>query len=394
MLLSQTAPAGAALTPHLLSPALVNMATHMFSQGWTVIGSLYKTPRLHPWKEPDRQQLLEWAITDLKTGAANSLNLRLSDTGTIALDCDFASRELTDCFLDSLAHYLAMPRKSLYTCAGARGCKVFFHCDRSGFVRRLPQTLGPGLTSVPAGLKADTVLEIKTTVSTFAGMHSFWGSDGIVYGPYPGTRFIACAAPSQLPSVNHNDIDMIEELYTRIVSAARAFYVPAQAPASPQQQPAAPAPYMAPGYYQVTAAAVAWFLEYVPAEEYPGITQGGETRAMSNYRALAPLLEALGLYDALGYLAGVYEPDELSAALTAPAPGPDIQGELRREFETNSYTRYQLHNRATRAEALMRDLHRQLRRRALAAGLESAAMFSTRMLYKILYEHNLSGGAQ
>lgn len=383
MLLSQIMPEGVQLTEYMLGGALMNGASMMYQNGWTVIGSRYKTPNLHPWKTPAREELLTMALANLQSGRANSINIRLTDTSTVALDCDFASHDLTEAFIAAVAAYMAVPRSALHTVCGARGCKVFFRCRMDGLMRRIPQYLGPRLTSMAGLASTDTALEVKTTVSTVAGMHSFWTQDGIVYGPYPGTSYICEVRPGDLIEVQREDLDMMKSIYDRIVSSSRAYFSPGEDSR----------PYEAPGYAQVTAAAVALFFESCPGTVSHSTNlcslQRPDEYEMKHHE---PLYTALGLYEAWScvcshFWPGTVLPGYMKHAL--PPDRPDVLGRL--TIDPRGTTRLALHNAARRAEELFRRLHTILYKRALKLRLNVNEHTSTTALYKALYEHN-SGG--
>ena len=86
---SLTGPHGGPCTPADFINLLSQVESGMYARGWTVIGSIFKASRLHPWKLPNRETIHNWTQSDLAAMRANALNLRLSDTNTIALDCDF-----------------------------------------------------------------------------------------------------------------------------------------------------------------------------------------------------------------------------------------------------------------------------------------------------------------
>ena len=200
-------------------------ALKMYKNGWTIIGSYFKASSLHPWKNPTKEQLKDWAISDFNAGRANSINLRLSDSQVIALDCDFPNEGLTRDFIKALPGLLSIMPNRLFTCCGAKGCKVFFRYSSELYQnQRLPSKLGLTAYEPQTGLKHE--LEIKTTLSTVLGMHSAIGDengrliDYLVYSHYPKTKPIAKAKPSDLPKVGFNDVQAIEALYNNLILSA------------------------------------------------------------------------------------------------------------------------------------------------------------------------------
>lgn len=193
----------------------------MYQNGWSIIGSYFKTPKLHPWKAPSKEELASWAVSDFQSGRANSINLRLTDSDVIALDCDFPSPELTQKFINALPCLLSLMPNRLYTCAGGKGCKVFF---RYFSEIQAPNKLGVTAYSPDTNQKHE--LEIKTTLSTVLGMHSALGDaqgrliDYTVYSWYPNTNSIATAKPSDLPSIRNFELLAIESLYNTLIQGA------------------------------------------------------------------------------------------------------------------------------------------------------------------------------
>ena len=205
---------------HTLATAL-----QMYENGWSIIGSYFKAPNLHQWKDPTKEQLKDWAISNFKAGRANSINLRLSDSQVIALDCDFPNEDITAKFIASLPCLLSIMPNRLYTCSGGKGCKIFFRYESSIYgSKKLPSKLGFTAYDPQTGSKHE--LEIKTTLSTVLGMHSAIGDengrliDYKVYGWYPNTRGIALVKPSELPAIGYSEIKDIQALYNNIVLSA------------------------------------------------------------------------------------------------------------------------------------------------------------------------------
>lgn len=197
----------------------------MYKNGWTVIGSYFKASKLHPWKETTKEQLKQWAISDFQLGRANSINLRLNDSQVIALDCDFPNEQLTKDFIKALPCVLSIMPNRPYTCAGGKGCKVFFKLHNSFYSPdKLPTKLGRIAYDPSTQLKHE--LEIKTTLSTVLGLHSAIGDsnnilqDYRVYSAYPGTKLIAAAKPDDLPLICVKDLKAIEVLYNNLIQAA------------------------------------------------------------------------------------------------------------------------------------------------------------------------------
>ena len=180
---------------------LRNLEVGMFDLGWAVIGSFNKIPNLHPWKAPKRELLHLWAQQNLLSGRANSLNLRLADTDTIALDCDFHSPELMQLFMRLLQDYLLLAPSQLYTCCGKKGGKIFFRYPKATPDERLPRQLGP--TAYSAGHGNDAAykqeLELKSDVSTVAGLYGKVNGREVVYGPYADYKFVCNTRPMDLP---------------------------------------------------------------------------------------------------------------------------------------------------------------------------------------------------
>ena len=192
----------------------------MHEHGWAVIGSQGKLPNLHPWKECSAHDLYSLATANLQRGKANSLTLRLADTGTVALDCDFRDSHLMQRFTEALGCYLGLVPSELFTCHGKKGGKLFFQLlVQQSPTLYIPRSLGmPVYTQGHAGdndFKQE--LEVKRDLSTFAGVYGSVNGSTIVYGPYASYAYIADATPEQLPSLTWESLLRIEVLYRRVL---------------------------------------------------------------------------------------------------------------------------------------------------------------------------------
>lgn len=192
----------------------------MHEHGWAVIGSQGKLPNLHPWKECSANDLYSLASANLQRGKANSLTLRLADTGTIALDCDFRDPHLMQRFTEALGCYLGLEPSELFTCHGKKGGKLFFQL----LVQQSPTLHIPRSLGVPVytqGHASDNdfkqELEVKHDLSTFAGVYGAVNGSTIVYGPYAHYAYIADATPEQLPTITYESLLRIEGLYRRVL---------------------------------------------------------------------------------------------------------------------------------------------------------------------------------
>lgn len=196
-----------------LAVTLARRAQALNDAGWTVIGSYFKKSCLHPWKNPPREQLLAWALEDFASFEANSLNLRLDGTDVIALDADFPDSGLTKRFLQELVLQHLLPEDRIFTVQGGKGCKVFFRT--SGSRPRLPHVIGPiCYPQGQAGLDSGkTLLEIKTDLSTVFGAYSCSDFPAL-YCEFPGTRYIALAAPKELPVLAWEDFPRVKNIIT------------------------------------------------------------------------------------------------------------------------------------------------------------------------------------
>ncbi len=194
----------------------------MFHRGWTVIGSVFKASKLHPWKDPVREQLHKWTQADLIAHRANALNLRLTDNGVIALDCDFNDWVLMSRFMSALQLRLGLQKEQLFTCAGKKGGKIFFRFQSFDGYDQLPRTLGP--TVYLKGHVGDgsfkQELEVKSDLSTIAGLYGPVDpvtGDGIVYGPYADYPYIVDASPADLPTITSLELQGLGELMLNLV---------------------------------------------------------------------------------------------------------------------------------------------------------------------------------
>lgn len=215
------APDGGPVSMPYFNGYLWALAQRMYSRGWTVIGSRFKIPNLHPWKANSRSALYFWAKEDLNMMRANSLNLRLADTSTIALDCDFNDPKLMEEFVGEVQAFMSVPKQSLFTCSGKKGGKLFFRFMGSNLEAKPPRQLGPEVyTPGHAGEKNyKQELEIKSDLSTFAGLYGLNEEKRlIIYGPYADFPFIGDAWPEALVPITLQEIDAIEQIYRRLVS--------------------------------------------------------------------------------------------------------------------------------------------------------------------------------
>lgn len=216
-----TGPNGGPITLSYFNGYLLEVGKAMYGRGWTVIGSRFKTPNLHPWKLPSREDLFYWMQQNLMACRANSLNLRLADTKTIALDCDFNDAKLMDSFVAEMQRYLGLPKNALYTCAGKKGGKLFFTFMSTNVADKPPRSLGPVVyTKGHAGDSSfKQELEVKSDLSTFAGLYGLNADKRmIIYGPYKDLPYIATASPKQLPVLTTADLQSLSQIYKRLVS--------------------------------------------------------------------------------------------------------------------------------------------------------------------------------
>lgn len=200
---------------------LLKIADTMYRRGWTVIGSRFKLPNLHPWKLATRDDLLYFANNDLLTLQANSLTLRLADSRVIALDCDFNDPGLMHKFVDKVLEHLSLKKEDVYTASGKKGGKLFFTYSPLSNTDKTPRSLGPAVfTAGHAGEKGfKQELEVKSDLSTFAGLYGLNEQERmLMYGPYEDFPYIAQATPDDLRTINHLDLMKISEIYTRLVT--------------------------------------------------------------------------------------------------------------------------------------------------------------------------------
>lgn len=229
MLLSSLAAPGQQPDPIAVHNAVPGVYDRMYANGWTVIGSQFKTPKLHPWKGVPREELFNLAHKNYRCMKANSINIRLADTSTMAFDCDFHDEWLMEEFLARVKAYMVLKDSDVWTCTGGKGGKVFFTL-RHLKGTKTPRRLGPDAWDLqaPPGRRKNE-LEIKTDLSTVAGFHSpingdqGYAVDYVLYGPMPGTGFIADARPDQLPIITLRDINGLESIYLNLLACRAAF---------------------------------------------------------------------------------------------------------------------------------------------------------------------------
>lgn len=202
------------MTEEDLKQSLHRTAQGMYDDGWTVIGSRFKTPNLRPWKDTPRELLLQWCHEDIDSGRCNSLNLRLADSNVMALDCDFPDNTITNKLIRELAGSYLM--RDFWTVCGAKGCKIFFRAK--GHLNKMPTVLGPiAYTKGHAGEAAyKHMLELKTTVATVFGRYPV--DDDKIYNEYQGTKFIVMAKPEDLPELDVKELQHIAAAYRGIVA--------------------------------------------------------------------------------------------------------------------------------------------------------------------------------
>ncbi len=147
-------------------------ALSLYEQGWTVIGSQFKSPKVAQWSTKSREELMQQACNDFQQGKANSINLRLKDSNVIAFDCDFNDPALMRDFIEVLPFVVGIQPDQYFTCTGGKGGKVFFkYVPPLNGSEHLPAKLG--LTAFnPQDNNNKQELEIKRHVSTVFGMHS------------------------------------------------------------------------------------------------------------------------------------------------------------------------------------------------------------------------------
>lgn len=217
----------------LLQADTVLLADKLYSNGWTVIGSICKAPKIIGWNRLSKEELKAKADLDFKNSyfnfdgvlchKANSITLRLADNGVIALDCDFHNKLLTDSFINTLRRFL-LSDKPLYTCAGAKGCKVFF--KYVGDSDDLPRDLGQQFIDPHAPQSENNTqhLEVKSNISAVFGIHSFLTNDVLLYGSYIdpyGSQYkhISEASPSDLIELNRKQLRLIEQIYLNLCAS-------------------------------------------------------------------------------------------------------------------------------------------------------------------------------
>ena len=215
-------------SPHVSTPVTMQeflahvrtLEQSMYERGWTMIGSRNKVPNLHKWKDPSREEMHQWAQDNLQSAIANSLNIRLADTSTIALDCDFNSPELMQAFITVLRAYLFLSPDEIYTCAGKKGAKIFFRYLQVDPDESLPRALGYDCYSPHHDQDNDfkQVLEIKSDLSTMAGLYGKVNNKMVVYGPYEFYQYIAAASPYDLPKLTLADIQALNWRYCAVCS--------------------------------------------------------------------------------------------------------------------------------------------------------------------------------
>lgn len=210
---------------------MARLAESLYLAGWSVIGSLYKTPKLHPWKAPSKQELYELALANLSSGRANAINLRLSDTNTIALDLDIHDPDIARDIVAGIQYSLGLTDQTTFTCTGSKGCKIFFRTK--GHESDLPREIGQTVYT-QAGAKVQ--VEVKTTLSTVAGLHSEVEyplepgkySDYVLYVPYvyswPATphkrrccAFICATPPNRLPTITTAELQAISDTCSMVL---------------------------------------------------------------------------------------------------------------------------------------------------------------------------------
>lgn len=191
------------------------MADWLFEGGWTVIGSRFKTPNLHPWKDVAPEQLLAWAHENFDSGLANSINLRLDGTDVVALDADFPDPKLAAALLTELGIQGITEPGRVYTVQGGKGFKLFLHMTGQK-PSRLPAILGPvGWPRDHVGDKAfKNNVELKTDLSTVYGAYP---SEDWLYSEYPDTYHIVHARVCDVPVCDWSVLDRIAAIVTGLM---------------------------------------------------------------------------------------------------------------------------------------------------------------------------------
>ena len=199
-------------------------AQSLYEQGWTVIGSQFKSPKVAQWSTKSREELIQQAYNDFQQGKANSINLRLKDSDVIAFDCDFNDPALMRDFIEVLPFVVGIQPDQYFTCSGGKGGKVFFkHLKPTYGTRTLPAKLG--LTAFnPNDNNSKQELEIKRHVSTVFGMHSpivdTSGNviDFKIYSNYGNTSHIAAPnSLAKLPIITLLDVRGVEFFYNNLL---------------------------------------------------------------------------------------------------------------------------------------------------------------------------------
>ena len=199
-------------------------ALSLYEQGWTVIGSQFKSPKVAQWSTKSREELIQQAYNDFQHGKANSINLRLKDSNVIAFDCDFNDPALMRDFIEVLPFVVGIQPDQYFTCSGGKGGKVFFkHLKPTYGTRTLPAKLG--LTAYnPNDNNSKQELEIKRYVSTVFGMHSpivdTSGNviDFKIYSNYGNTKHITSPnSIAKLPIITFLDVGMVEFFYNNLL---------------------------------------------------------------------------------------------------------------------------------------------------------------------------------
>lgn len=199
-------------------------ALSLYEQGWTVIGSQFKSPKVAQWSTKSREELIQQAYNDFQQGKANSINLRLKDSDVIAFDCDFNDPALMSNFIEVLPFVVGIQPNQYFTCSGGKGGKVFFkHLKPTYGTRTLPAKLG--LTAFnPNDNNSKQELEIKRHVSTVFGMHSpivdASGNviDFKIYSNYGNTSHIAAPnSLAKLPIITFLDVGGVEFFYNNLL---------------------------------------------------------------------------------------------------------------------------------------------------------------------------------
>ena len=199
-------------------------ALSLYEQGWTVIGSQFKSPKVAQWSSKSREELIQQAYNDFQQGKANSINLRLKDSDVVAFDCDFNDPALMRDFIEVLPFVVGIQPDQYFTCSGGKGGKVFFkHLKPTYGTRTLPAKLG--LTAFnPNDNNSKQELEIKRHVSTVFGMHSpiLDASGNVIdfkiYSNYGNTSHIAAPnSLAKLPIITLLDVRGVEFFYNNLL---------------------------------------------------------------------------------------------------------------------------------------------------------------------------------